>query len=346
MSENVFYVESFQGDISELNSLFGTAYPEDSPLVDSDFLRWQYENNPAGKAVIACGRSTEDQSLVGVYVVAPVDLWLNGVQVKGALSLNTFTREDFRGKGMFTTLAKSCYSLAGQSGINVIIGFPNPMSYGGFIKKLGFADLGNVTYLIRPLSLINLAKRYLGVTQKPPGRWWEKMLQQSIELINWKQPAEIDLFYQNHRATSSLQKYRSSAYDKWRYSDHPIHTYKAFAIRNKSGEYGATLVIAQPASSEARELRIVDFCVIDIVAGKQLLSYLRKAAKKQFSFLLTYAQPETKEFELLKQAGFINRSRLKKNSEGIPFIMKSLADESPNVDFKRWHICMSDTDVV
>ncbi len=104
------------------------------------YLDWQYRQNPDGQEIaideISAGHCR------GHYAVIP-QLWSNGTCVaRLALSLNTAIGEEFRGKGLFTTLADAAYRHAEAEGITGIVGVANGNSTPGFLKRLGFKLIG------------------------------------------------------------------------------------------------------------------------------------------------------------------------------------------------------------
>ena len=108
----------------------------------SDFLTWQYAQNPNGEVVGF--DAFHGETLAGHYVTIPVSYYINGKIRKGLLSLNTATDSNHRGKGLFTQLANRTYEEAKKLGYEFVIGVANQNSTHGFLKKLGF-------YLISPL---------------------------------------------------------------------------------------------------------------------------------------------------------------------------------------------------
>jgi len=125
-------------------------------ISDSDFLRWQYEANPAGPAVIHLARDTKTHWLAGQNVVIPMRFKTkdrpSDQPIKGTLCLNILTRKAYHGQGIFTGLAEPVYQDCIEQGLEFCYAFPNPNSYPGFIRKLGFTDLGSVPLLLRPLD--------------------------------------------------------------------------------------------------------------------------------------------------------------------------------------------------
>lgn len=110
----------------------------------TEFLQWQYYDNPFGTAV-GYDAYFEDK-LIAHYVTIPVQYYISGVLTKGLLSLNTAVHPQHQGKGLFTKLANKTYDEAIKLGYEFIIGVANQNSTPGFINKLGFQ-------LISPLDV-------------------------------------------------------------------------------------------------------------------------------------------------------------------------------------------------
>ena len=107
-----------------------------------DFLDWQYFKNPVGDVVGF--DAFYNNELVAHYVTIPVVYKFNDKTLNGLLSLNTATKAEHQGKGLFTKLASDTYDLAKEKGYKFIIGVANQNSTHGFIKKLGFDLVGKL----------------------------------------------------------------------------------------------------------------------------------------------------------------------------------------------------------
>ena len=118
---------------------------EKAEKFSSEFLKWQYLDNPNGK-VVSFNAWSEEGEMAGHYATIPVKMKLDGKVVKGLLSLNTATHPKHQGKGLFTKLANATYDYAKENGYKFVIGVANANSTHGFLKKLGF-------YLIAPLEV-------------------------------------------------------------------------------------------------------------------------------------------------------------------------------------------------
>lgn len=78
----------------------------------------------------------------------------------------TLVHPDFRGRKIFQRMLVEGNRIATERGDDFFVGFPVPMSYGGFIKDK-WIDLGRLRWWIRPLRPFALARRS-GPRTAPP----------------------------------------------------------------------------------------------------------------------------------------------------------------------------------
>ncbi len=122
--------------------LFQAAFANSSKL-SGEYLQWLYADNPAGHVIgvdaYAGGR------LAAHYAMIPVELEQEGKRLLGCWSLNTATHPDFQGRGLFVKLAEEAYRLAAERGCVSVIGVANKNSTPGFLRRLGFRHLGQLS---------------------------------------------------------------------------------------------------------------------------------------------------------------------------------------------------------
>lgn len=158
--------------IRSYSELLSHVFPETKKYTTA-FVDWQYNLNPAGKAVGF--DAFYDNKLAAHYVALPVEYTYKSEKLKGLLSLNTATHPDHQGKGLFTKLASRTYEHAASRGYRFVIGVANQNSTHGFIRKLGFS-------LIAPLEV----KIGLSVPSfHEPGKEFFQSVW-SKELLDWR----------------------------------------------------------------------------------------------------------------------------------------------------------------
>lgn len=288
-------------------SLFKVNYPETN-LWKENFFEWQNFKNPAGKSIIKLAINDLDE-VVGFYCVMPQIYWINGKKILGSISLNTLVREDFRGMGIFTVLAKECFEECKKRKIHFTLGFPNQNSYPGFIGKLEFTDMGEMPLLIKPLRLGNL------VSYKFKTEIFKLLLSPIDRLINKDNKTckekilEIEKF---NNQTSKALKNNCVVKDKnflnWRVK-WPERNYKIFTT--EINQTKGFIVLRTIETEGLKNGLIVDLMVDDkknnLEVGKCLIriadKYFRKMGADQIGCLIS---KKSDEFKMLKSCGYIN----------------------------------------
>lgn len=126
---------------SLLSEVFGK--PE---LFTTDYVKWQYADNPDG--AIVGFNAYAGETLAAHYVTQPMEAVIHGSRHSGLLSLNTATHPGHQGKGLFVKLADRTYQHAAEHGYDFVIGVANQNSVHGFTKKLGFQLVGQLHALL------------------------------------------------------------------------------------------------------------------------------------------------------------------------------------------------------
>ena len=133
-------------------------YGIENDICDPCFLKHLYFDNPAGDALIELAVDPENNVLAGQYIVQPAKIRFFGREQKAAISLNTLTREKYRGQKIFVKLAERTYQRAEQEGFSFVYGAPNPNSYPGFMRKLAFKDIHHFPLYVRPINISKMLR--------------------------------------------------------------------------------------------------------------------------------------------------------------------------------------------
>lgn len=132
--------------------------------LDCDMLLKEYDTDVFGASYIGyLALSEELDEPAAFYGVFPVELLIQGETVLAAQSGNTMTHKNHQGKGLFVTLAKKTYELAASERIQCVFGFPNKNSYPGFVRKLNWEhvnDLSRFTTKVTTFPFAHLARKY------------------------------------------------------------------------------------------------------------------------------------------------------------------------------------------
>ncbi|HBW37914.1 GNAT family N-acetyltransferase [Desulfosporosinus sp. BICA1-9] len=304
--------ENLQETIAMTREYYGESW-----ISDIGYLKWQYEANPAGPAMIQLARDVETGQLAGQYVVIPMRFKAFDQTVNGILSLNTLTRQIYTGQGIFTGLAKTAYRECAEQGSDFCYGFPNPNSYPGFTKKLGFTDIGCVPLLLRPLNLRALIKDKVGsallASFTLPFQPFYKVKERSDERyevypLTAFNLTEMNVFWAKIQDKYPIIGIRDADYIRWRYFENPYRDYQLYGIRKKNGSELIGYIVGRTTEVEGLSSgMIVDFlidpCVPD--AGTLLINrLLRFFVDNNMDMAGSLMMPHTEESRLLKGNGF------------------------------------------
>ncbi len=204
--------------------------------------------------------------IVGQYALWPTPLVIGGVSVLGAQSLDTMTHPDYQGQGMFTTLARACYALAADHGVELLYGFPNDNSYPGFIRRLNWDHTGDVDAWSRPLQLAEHPRtpRALGsfagiATRFLPLARGECREERNVDI------AELAALAERTSDNQSCRVARSAEWLAYRLAPESGHAYRAVTVR-RGGDLIAAALWGEDVLMPYRKALLAD--VIGEEAGR------------------------------------------------------------------------------
>lgn len=335
-------------------------YGADNDITKRDFIEHQYFENPAGDAVIDLAWDDHKQQLAGQYVVWPMRFWVQNKLQLCAHSLNTLTRTDYRGQGIFTGLAERTYAREITLGHGFCYGTPNPNSYSGFINKLVFSEIGQTPLYLRPLNPATMLKEFLGhkwlsSLAKPLNIFWKvnKIKEKGnikIVCVTEKNLALVDSLWNKICGKYPVMNIRDSLYVKFRYLNMPHRIYYPYLVL-RGGVPVAFAVgrIMNVAGMQCGMLADFMFAVGCEAQAKILLSFmLRLLQTKGASVAGSLMLAHTQEAAILRKCGFL---RCPKKLEPQPFpLIVRLFDESLKekgvLDIQNWFFTMGDYDVI
>lgn len=354
MWDIVDYTDEYFDEMIEMTIEY---YGKDNDISNGDFIRHEYFNNPAGDAFVKIAYDNDNHTMAGQYIVIPRDYFIHGQTYKSVLSLNTLTRDTYRGQQVFTKLAEAVYGSCKDHEVSFCYGAPNPNSFPGFVKKLSFKNMGEIPLylkIINPfrllcdkahisyshddkkvnLNAVNITGKYRIV----------KITTDNIDLFNpfWK---KINKKYE-------VVGVRDAQYIKWRYIDLPRREYNIY-MALKENEPCGYIIGREAEVAGIRCGMLVDFLFekgkYDV--GDLLLNTVISEFKmNKIGLVGSLMQMHTEEAELLKRKRFFICPK-KMLPQPFPIVyrqFKELPVESEQIatNFKNWFITMGDYDVI
>lgn len=110
----------------------GIHYPPDSPNIDEAYLEWLCLRNPAGVAFAAVIR--HGGRMVGLALLVPMDLSLDGRQRRAYFVVNVLTHPEYRNMRLFSRLIDVMKAFCASRG-EWLMGHPNAAALPGWKRK-------------------------------------------------------------------------------------------------------------------------------------------------------------------------------------------------------------------
>lgn len=352
MWEIVDYVDKH---FQEMLNMTTEYYGEDNDISNGDFVNHEYFLNPAGKAFIKLAYDKENDCLAGQYIVIPRYYAVNGNVYKTVLSLNTLTRDTYRGQQIFTKLAEEVYRECAKRKICFCYGAPNPNSFPGFIKKLAFRNMGEIPLYLKitnPYRLLCDKLHILSSARKDASDTPLRMPGIRVVEITNENVEYFDQFWGRITRKYPVLGVRDTGYIRWRYLDMPRRDYKIYMAFKDNLPCG--YIIGRISTvANMRCGMIVDFLIMENMddVGEALLKILTRHFKNHKIGLLGCLMQEwSDEAKYLRKKGFfICPHRLL--PQPFPIIFRQfcelqLSDNKIIGDFKKWFFTMGDYDVI
>ena len=158
-------------EIEQLVILQNEVYKERGKSFTKEGFRHWYIDNPCGRAISF--NAFDGNKMVAHYACIIKQMRIEGRVVDGLLSMATVTHPDYRGRGLFKTLAKMTYDSAREKGYEFVIGVANANSYPGFMKYFPFQFVGQLSFKVGYGSHIvtDHDKTFMGFWDEESLRW-------------------------------------------------------------------------------------------------------------------------------------------------------------------------------
>jgi len=339
---------------------------QDDDRWTQEYFTWEYQKNPAGKALIQLAKSQGE--LIGQYVLMPLRFRLRGKEMLGSIALNTLTRSDHRGQGVHVLLAEEAFDECARLGIAFSYGSPNEKAYRGTVTKMAFADIGKMVLMVKVQGIKQLLP---AVFRRQPLKLVLNLFSPLISLLlkvvffarpvkpcpglNIRSTAEIDRRFDDLWARAQGQfinaGIRDAEYLRWRYLDKPGEPYKIL-VAEEPGRLAGYVVLAQSERLNGVMGIIVDMLLAEGEGQKAVAGKLLEAAEKMFrqmnkEIVACLVTPNSSLEKYLALAGF-RRCPDRFKSGPFPIIIRNhggLLDAAQTHDLNDWYLTFGDFDI-
>ena len=332
----------------------------DVEIGDAQYQRWHYEANPAGETLSTFARDRQGGGLVGQFGVVPLRFSVDGEDCTAGLALNVVTDAALRGQGIFAGLGRAANERMAEAGISFAFALPNANSFPGFLRHLGYQDIGDVPLLARPVNVHRLVAKRLplpgaGAVAALLSRPFTKDLPATLPEAAAIEIARVDRFdarfdalWQRVRGRQRVMAVRDATFLNWRFRDVPLRRYECFAAIEREGEGGGEevagyIVLRRDQIAGLDAGLVVDFVAANADAGTRLIAHaLVHFHDQDLDLLAGLMLPHTAEYGLLRRVGFWPLPR-----PLLPQRFRVVARDGPAVrNLDNWFLTMGDYDVV
>jgi len=344
------------GDEKQILNLRQVVFGDLDPVrLKESTWRWQFQNNPSGKAI--CFVAKSNGKIVGQYVTIPTRFSIQGKETLLAFSCDTMIHPGYRRQGMFSALARELYdSLETHPAINLVWGFPNDQSLPGFTGKLGWRMLPGIPLMVMPIRpfsmMINALPRFKRLIKSPPAltekdavfSFSTKMQGLHMDPVNYFDKT-FDALWQRHSTTAPMIQVRDSRYLQWRYLSIPEFDYRPFAVRRDGYllGYGVIRIISLKGQTFGVLMDLFPIPMESFSVLREIFSFAKQYVKVHGGDFLTCLLP-SKQTGILKKMGFRRVPEVinpKTWRLGYRFAGNGLSMKPDD-----WHVTYGDTDVV
>ena len=291
----------------------------DASMVDAlsePYYRWKYAP-PAGQAKIALVR--DQGRLVAANSMFPLQVRYAGTTVRAWQSCDTATHPDARRKGYFMKCLAALREELGAG--EIFFGFPNKNSSPGFLN-FGWKLRGDVGTWLLVFPGRQLGS-YRGVSEV--SAFGEEQNRLAVRLGELGRPL-LD---------------RSAAYMNWRYLEHPLNRYAAYAHAEGGMQVGA-LVMRELDLRGRRLALVMEVQAVSGSAERQLLGFAAAWARSRRRWL-TLVMDNALRIRSGARSGFVEvpQRLLPKRQVLMGMTTGGIADD---VWHREWHVQMGDWD--
>ena len=330
------------GDLERMRVLYRDVWKYNRP---PSFDLWRFFSLPEGPVPAAL--AVDGHKLGGSYTLWPAKLKIGSDVIKGAQSMDTMTHPDYQGQGVFTKLAEACYDIAAVDGYRVLYGFPNPLSYPGFTKRLGWTHTGDITHWIRLIKpsrhprMPAIAKPFADSIPAflPKGRTRGYVIDRNRPPVCQLLP----LLESWNKTVGPCAVNRSIEWLDWRYSAAAKNDYR-WVVASTNGKMKAMGIWGRQTSAWGKaadnRAHLVELLGDDPGALRAVLATIIGDARTGNAILLETLCNIEPICQILRKAGFYRHRR-------APFIVKKLGNTPLDVevlDHRNWRIFGGDVD--
>jgi len=254
----------------ELLDLFQASFGHS---MSAELWDWKYIQNPLASADPEVIVAVDNGKIVGAKPLLLAEMSVRGETVKAAQPCDTMVHPEHRREGIFSQMDQFAIEYLREDGYTFFYTFPGPIILLGDLKQ-GWkivSEIENSYRLTNPKKVISskLKNKFVG---NGLGFFYDKLLNTGIKASPLSSPFQIKVFDQLTDELkrvdilsdkSGIDLVRSESYLRWRFDQHPEHTYKYIMAKRNRELCGYAVVSAQEQLNGLIYGVIVDYLIKD-----------------------------------------------------------------------------------
>lgn len=343
----VAFSSRVQSEEPRLPALFAAVFGHER---DAARWRWQYEASPGGAGTVTMASAGEEA--VGCVGLMRQDLCHAGTRIAAGQGCDAMMAETHRGQGLFPRLAHANYADAAARGCRVVVAFPNALSFVPTVRALQHRRIAVLKHYYRRLGTRRLAG---GIVDRVTRAFWTLPNMAGLRVLRARirrrrqveitdtVPPDIEPLLAAYRGQQVLSVWKDAEYLRWRYQDHPQHSY-AFHVLREGGRPVA-LAIVRLARDVAEICDLIDPRRDPRTSAELLREVVAWCGRHSHCQLVEFFGRDISFFDAaFATAGF-------RSSVHSQFTMTALVLDKGELEPlvytpTNWTICYGDTDVV
>lgn len=262
--------------------------------------------------------------LVGQNAVLPQMMCIDNEKVLTGLSVGTMTHSEYRGRGVFKSLATGLYEdMESRYGVGITWGYPNNNSHCTYRTKMGYQD-------IAMLYAMSIRASDIGPKSNKHCTRVNTLLPEHIELL------------QNVAKDHRVFVDRSAEYLKWRFEKKPGSGYRIFEYREGGDCVGVAITKTHlvDISANLYNINILEMAFENDALIEPFISHVLSTHQQCIYQVSLRENLFSKRYAYLEKAGF------EPDKPQNYLIARPLCKEHQAVfDIRNWYLSFGDSDV-
>lgn len=318
-----------------------------------EVVNWQFFQN-SHKNFVAIAFDETLGKTAAIYATFTSYFQIENSTVEGCQSLDTITDLDYRGQGLFVSMAKNIYNNAAKENVKLVYGFPNGNSVKGFRKHLGWQILDPVPFLIKPLKTKYFTQKIAALSFLPNFNLNIKTSHSDHHFFKLKEenhfPESSTDIWKHFSQNIAVALKRDADYLNWRYVKKPFENYKIVHCYNQKNEHIGFVVYTIKNKHNGKVAYIMEL-IYNLnykKAAEKLLSYaINEINKNHADAILAWCLEHSPNYKIFKKYFFVNMPEKIRPIE-LHFGARSFDERMKPIIEKRenWYLSYSDSDTV